>query len=228
MPRLRRTLLALSVAGSIAGGAGFVAFADAVKRQSPQPRARADAIVVLTGDEQRISTGMQLMLAGRARRMLISGVHSATRMPTELKRHIDGGGIDQEALVKCCIDIGHFALNTSGNADEALQWTRRHGFRSLIVVTSAYHLPRSLIEFSRTMPDVTLLPYPAKTARNHRLETWWRHWPTARLLAGEYVKFLGASARLGLTRLIQEQPPGTSPPGPEVRPAASATARTSE
>lgn len=228
MARLRRTLLALSVAGSIAGSAGFVAFADAVKRQAPQPRARADAIVVLTGDEQRISTGMKLMLAGRARRMLISGVHSATRMPTELKRHLDGGGRDREALVKCCIDIGHSALNTSGNADEALQWTRTHGFRSLIVVTSAYHMPRSLIEFSRALPDVVLIPHPAMTARNLQLETWWRHWPTARLLVGEYVKFLGASARLGLTRLVQEQPPGIAPSGPDTRPAASATARTSE
>src|SRR5262245_11557998 len=84
MGKLFKTLAALAAAGCVAGGAGFIWFAHGVSMLAPAPDARADAIVVLTGDEERISTGVRLMLEGRARRLLISGVHSTTRVPTEL------------------------------------------------------------------------------------------------------------------------------------------------
>jgi uncharacterized SAM-binding protein YcdF (DUF218 family) len=210
MARLLRSTMALGLAAGIAGAVGFVAFADAVRHLEPHADARADAIVVLTGDEARISTGMQLLEAGRANRMLISGVHPATRVPTELKRHIGGS----QELIRCCVDIGHDAVNTSGNADEARQWARGRGYRSLIVVTSSYHLPRSLVEFARLMPGMRVVGYPAVSSRHLQLDDWWRHAPTLRLLAGEYVKLLGSAARLGLARIApgeQQAPPAREP-----------------
>jgi uncharacterized SAM-binding protein YcdF (DUF218 family) len=192
-----------------------------VRRLEPQATAKADAIVVLTGDEERISTGMRLMEAGRARRLLISGVHPTTRVPTELRRHIRGS----EQLVRCCVDIGHDALNTSGNAEEARQWAVPRGFRSLIVVTSSYHMPRSLAEFERAMPGIALIGHPAMSSRYVRLDAWWQHMPTMRLLAGEYVKFLGASARLVLARLV-DGGGGAAPPARQPAPETEEPART--
>jgi uncharacterized SAM-binding protein YcdF (DUF218 family) len=186
----------------VAGGAGFIAFADKARGLAPTRDPRADAIVVLTGDEDRIATGVRLMVEGRAERLLISGVHPTTRMPTELQRSINGPDAARQAVVRCCVDIGHEALNTSGNAEETRRWVRTNGFRSLIVVTSAYHMMRSRAEFARTIPDIEVIPYPVRTGRNLQIETWWQHWPTARLLIGEYVKFLGASARLALWRIL--------------------------
>jgi uncharacterized SAM-binding protein YcdF (DUF218 family) len=198
MARLLSTLSRLGLLGALAGAGGFALFADSVRRLEPASEVAADAIVVLTGDEDRISTGMRLMEAGRYRRLLISGVHPTTRLPTELKRHVRG----KETLLRCCVDLGHEAQNTSGNAEEANRWAEGHGFSSLIVVTSSYHLPRSLTEFQRVMPHVRLVGYPASPGRNLRLEHWWRHPPTLRLLAGEYVKLLGATLRLAGERLI--------------------------
>ncbi len=225
MARLLRSLAALGLVGFVAGLGGLFLFADKVREFHPDPAARADAIVVLTGDEERISTGMRLMEAARASRMLISGVNPSTRMPTELKRYINGS----EALVKCCVDLGREALNTSGNADEARQWVAAHGFRSIIVVTSAYHLPRSLAEFARVMPTTALIGYPATGGRQLRLDGWWRHRPSVRLIAAEYVKFLGAAARLALARLTDEshlaaRPPKTPPYSPDA-PRTAGTAR---
>jgi uncharacterized SAM-binding protein YcdF (DUF218 family) len=165
---------------------------------------------VLTGDEDRISTGMRLMQEGRANRLLISGVNQGTRIPTELKRYARGS----DTLVKCCVDIGREALNTSGNANEARHWAEMRGYRSLFVVTSSYHLPRSLIEFQRAIPGMQLIGHPSKAGRNVHLETWWRHAPTLRLLGIEYVKLLGAGARLGVARLLDGR--NGSAPAPSV------------
>jgi uncharacterized SAM-binding protein YcdF (DUF218 family) len=214
MAKLARNLFLLSFVGSVIGVAGLAAFAESVRNLSPKPGARADAIVVLTGDEERIATGMLLMVEGRARRLLVSGVHQATRMPTELKRRIQGGDSAREKLVRCCVDIGYEALNTSGNAEEARRWVAMHGFQSLIVVTSGYHMPRSAIEFARAMPGVKLIHYPVMASRSLRLDDWWKHWPTARLLAGEYVKFLGAAARMGVLRIVSPGGPTTETPRP--------------
>ncbi|MDX2158669.1 MAG: YdcF family protein [Hyphomicrobiaceae bacterium] len=208
MLRLGKTLLALGIVGC-AGLMGFVGFAEHVRHIDRQHVDRADGIIVLTGDEERISTGMLLMEAGYGRRLLISGVHPATRVPTELKRYLRGS----ESLVKCCVDMGREALNTSGNAEEARQWAVARGFSSLIVVTSGYHMARSLTEFRRAMPGVRLSGFPAASSRHVRIENWWRHWPTARLLAGEYVKLLGASARYHMSQLLGEGAPSAPLPG---------------
>ena len=95
---------------------------------------------------------------------------------------------------KCCVDVGYAAHDTSGNAEETKAWAHAHRFSKLIIVTSSYHMPRSLIELGRAMPAATLVPYPV-LSRNFRTEAWWLHGATARLLFSEYVKFL-PSARL--------------------------------
>ena len=224
MAKLFRRLTALAVAGVLAGAAGFVAFAEIVRMQAPSKEARADGIVVLTGDEERISTGVRLMVEGRARRLLITGVHPGTRVPSELKRRIDGGDTRREAVVKCCVDIGHDATNTSGNADEARQWIDANGFRSVIVVTSGYHMLRSLAEFARALPDTRLEAYPVLTSRALHLERWWGHWPTARLLVGEYFKTLGAGAKLVIARTLTKGEHAAVKPAQGL-PSASANVR---
>lgn len=229
MAKLIRTAIALCLVGGIAGGVGFFVFADTVRSLAPMDDSRADAIVVLTGDEDRIATGMRLMVEGRAQRLLISGVHPTTRKPTELNRRIDGADAARRAVLRCCVDIGHDALNTSGNAEEARRWVRANGFRSVIMVTSGYHMMRSRTEFARAMPDIEVVSYPVRTGRNLQLDTWWQHWPTTRLLMAEYVKFLGASARLAVWRVLtfsEDQSRPSLPAGG--LPSASASSRSRE
>ena len=92
------------------------------------------------------------------------------------------------------IDIGHAADNTAGNAAETAAWAENNGIQSLRIVTSVYHLPRSLLEFRQAMPDVKLVPHPV-FADHVKRDEWWL-WPgTARLIVGEYIKYLLAVAR---------------------------------
>ena len=86
------------------------------------------------------------------------------------------------------------ARNTIGNAIEARRWVRKHGFRSVLLVTSNYHMPRTMVEFRHAMRDVEVVPHPVVTDQVD-VSGWWNDWHTIRLLVPEYAKYLVASAR---------------------------------
>jgi uncharacterized SAM-binding protein YcdF (DUF218 family) len=118
---------------------GFAAFMIAL----PQPLegVRTDAIVVPTGGGGRIPRGLRLMQGGAAKRMLITGVDPDVR-PGELAATYD----TPRALFACCIDLGLDAVDTRSNGDETARWVRRHGYRSVRLVTSDWHVPRARME----------------------------------------------------------------------------------
>ena len=175
---------------------GFVVFASSITRYATATGVRADGIVVLTGGEHRLSEAARLLAEGRGKRLLISG---ANRMATREDLYRKSGLAP--ALFDCCVDIGYDALTTSGNAQETKAWARDRQFTRLILVTSSYHMPRSLIELERAMPGVGLVAYPV-VSPNFRTERWWLHGTTARLLFSEYVKFLPSAARFGVAKLF--------------------------
>ncbi len=196
MRRGLRSLIPIAAVTGLVLAGGFFVFARKVAALAPEGRPVADAVVVLTGGEDRIAAGVGLVANEQGRRLLISGVNPLHASPVELARRIGGS----EAVFRCCVDLGYGALDTIGNAIEARKWAERWGFRSLIIVTSGYHMPRSLAEFMRAMPGVALYAHPV-ASRHYRVSVWWRHFPTARLLAAEYVKFLASTAKLQFARL---------------------------
>ena len=190
MPRLvmSAVLLVFLVTTSAFIG-GFFVFADQVATAQSPPSPRADGIVALTGDTGRIGAAIDLLNQDSATRLLISGVDQA--ISAETLRNAFPASV---SLFGCCIDIGRAARDTRGNALEARDWVRDHGYRSLIVVTSAYHMPRSLSEMSRALPEVELVPVPVQPA--HRdLGAWMSNGSTFRLLVIEYVKYIVSRLR---------------------------------
>lgn len=107
---------------------------------------KTDAIVVLTGGGGRIDRGLTVLRAGDARRMLVSGVDPDVR-PVELAVQFK---IDRR-LMACCIDLGWQAVDTRSNADETAQWVRQHGFKSVRLVTTDWHMPRARMELSSAL-----------------------------------------------------------------------------
>jgi uncharacterized SAM-binding protein YcdF (DUF218 family) len=175
---------------------GFVLFAVSVTRDDVGGWDKADGIVVLTGGDLRVEAGAKLINEGRAKRLLISGVNrKVTR--NEMQRLL---GLDAH-IFNCCVDLGYEALNTVGNADETRTWAMTNGYTKLIIVTSRYHMPRSLAELALVMPNITLIPYPV-TPRRFPETAWWLHATTTRVLVSEYLKFLPAVARLAAQRVL--------------------------
>jgi uncharacterized SAM-binding protein YcdF (DUF218 family) len=188
--RIKRALLGLGLILLLAAGFGFVWFLDQMPSTEPAAPGRADGIVALTGGASRVSDAVELLATGHGQRLLITGVHPSARLK-EIARQTP----DYERLFACCVDLDRSAVNTLGNATEARRWALRRGFRSLIVVTSAYHMPRAMAELAHQLPEVKLIPFPVVTEKM-RDERWWSNPATARLLISEYAKFVLAMVRM--------------------------------
>jgi uncharacterized SAM-binding protein YcdF (DUF218 family) len=176
----------------LAFGLGFVWFVLGVPDREQPPPDRADGIVVLTGGASRIADAMELLSQKRGQRLLISGVHRETSL-SELTRQVPV----HTDLFACCVDPGYAALNTIGNAAEARQWMDRHGYRSVVLVTSAWHMRRAEAEFRRQMPDADIRAFPV-ISETLAMRPWWSSLETTKLLFGEYVKYTVALLRMRL------------------------------
>jgi uncharacterized SAM-binding protein YcdF (DUF218 family) len=173
--------------------AGFVVFALSIPRAEPTLNIHAEGVVVLTGGSDRVLNAADFLARGQARRLLITGVNRATGSAV-LARLLP---LSREKF-ECCVDLGYKALDTAGNARETREWALAHHIsRSLIVVTSNYHMPRALLELSAALPGVTLHPFPV-VSEHVDVNRWVRDLGVARLVAGEYVKYIGALIRIEL------------------------------
>jgi uncharacterized SAM-binding protein YcdF (DUF218 family) len=189
---LRATIVAALAIVFVAAAIGFVGFLSQLRGAEIKPARHADGIVVLTGGSSRVSDAMELLADGYGQRLLISGVH-----PTSGASDISRSLTDNQSLLSCCVDLDYSAINTRSNAAETRRWAHERGFKSLIVVTSNYHMPRAIVELSHAMPDITLIPFVV-VGDKWRDEPWWTNGATMRLLLSEYVKYVAAEVRVRL------------------------------
>jgi uncharacterized SAM-binding protein YcdF (DUF218 family) len=185
--------------------AGLFAFASRVQQSTPPPDAEAaDGIVALTGANAfgRISTAMDLLEQGMGQRLLISGVNRD--VSREDIRNVSKAA---RRLYDCCVDLGFTAVDTVGNARETADWARNMRYRSLIIVTADYHMPRAMLELRAVMrePEFHLQAYPAATP-SLKARRWWRSPRSARLMVVEYCKYLAILGREAVLELGPREP----------------------
>jgi uncharacterized SAM-binding protein YcdF (DUF218 family) len=185
---------------------GLWAFSLRVMHSTPAPEpAAADGIVALTGASViRLEAATKLLEDGKGQRLLVSGVNRAASRADILDVTKAGKGV-----YDCCVDLGFQAADTVGNAQETAEWARTKGYKSLILVTADFHMPRALLEAHAAMPDVAITPYPVLT---ETLDTpnWWRRSGSVRFMVLEYTKYLAILGREALLGL-----------GPDDKPAAN-------
>ncbi|MEZ5921428.1 MAG: YdcF family protein [Parvularculaceae bacterium] len=181
---MAKRLFLILVAGTLAWIAGLFIFVGDLPQPDSDSPAPADGVVVFTGGGERISTAMTLLNDGAGKRLLISGVNPNVSRE-ELAKFWSG----DPQLFECCVDLGVEAETTEQNAGELDAWTRANGYRSLILVTSEFHMPRALLEARERLPDIVITPYPVESGllgpngRPHGLSGWKR-------INGEYAKYL--------------------------------------
>ena len=177
---------------AILWSAGLVGFAAALPRDIADPSSHTDAIIVPTGGHGRLVAGLELLRAGFAGRLFISGVYEGVTLSSLV-------GKNAGAATICCVDLGYGARDTSENALESAAWMAERDYRSLRLVTGNYHMPRAILEFRSAMPDVKLVANPV-FPEHVRVDNWWRYRGTAGLIASEYAKYLLALIRTPFSR----------------------------
>lgn len=170
---------------------GLLAFAGRVADSTPPDEPPvADGVVALTGaSTARLTAAIHLLEIGKAKRALISGVNQKAS-----RADIRGVTKATRRYYDCCVDLGFAATDTVGNARETAAWARAHDYRSLIVVTSDFHIPRAMLELRAAMPGVALTPYPVKSEEVDAAH-WWRTRDSARRMVVEYCKYLAILTR---------------------------------
>lgn len=146
----------------------------------------ADGVVVLTGGAKRLEKAIDLFETSHGQRLLISGVARGTTRG-DLGRLLNKTGM----MFGCCVDIDRQALDTRGNAKFTARWARLNNFDKLLVVTSNYHMPRSLLLMKRMMPDVKLVGVPIQPPAMADSGFW--SIATSPLVIREFAKYLAAS-----------------------------------
>lgn len=183
---------------------GLFAFVSMIPDKAITISRTTDAIVVLTGGSDRLKEGLTLLTEHKAKKLFISGVYRGNDVRRLLK-------IQQRnpSELLCCISLGYAATSTAGNAIETARWIRQQNYTSLRLVTASYHMPRSLMEFHNSMPEIEIVPHPVFPEKFKRAE-WWA-WPgTAALIINEYSKFSVASALRKLEKIWQLMTNGSS------------------
>lgn len=170
---------------------GYVLFVMATSLAVPENRTqKTDAIIVLTGGNFRTTTGLELLAAGMAPELMITGVNKAVT-ETDIRSLWRG----TTPLPACCITLGHRAETTVQNAAEVKDWLAKKNIHTIRLVTSAYHLQRALQEFKAAMPTLTIIAHPVEE------EDYSLHEPHFWLITfSEYNKYIFRSAVLGIAQ----------------------------
>lgn len=126
-----------------------------------------DAIVVLTGGQSRIENGLKLFAHGKASHLFISGVHPDVKM-----HEITSKWKSDVAMPPCCITLGYEATTTHQNAQEVKAFLDKENYSSIRLVTSNFHMNRSLIELKHAIPDIEIIPHPIKQSNAKPSDLW--------------------------------------------------------
>lgn len=169
--------------------AALVSYVYSIPKEPTNDTASTDAIVVLTGGSLRIARGFELLDKGVAKTLFISGVAEDATLEELMNTHNASSKVRALASKEPVIILDRVANSTRSNAAQTAQWVHDRGIRSIRLVTANYHMRRSVMEFRRLMPDVTIIADPV-FPENFHLEGWWRDRVSRELALSEFHKFM--------------------------------------
>lgn len=152
---------------------------------------KADAIVVLTGGKGRAEEGLSLLRQGRAELLILSGVNEDADAASI---YFYSRLVEKE---HGSIVLDKVSRSTYENAEVVSGIVREKGIRSIILITSGYHMKRADFIFRHVMaPDVVIYNYVAPTP-NFDVARWWSG-GSLMLVMVEFLKYLWYCLTLGI------------------------------
>jgi uncharacterized SAM-binding protein YcdF (DUF218 family) len=142
---------------------------------------KADAIVVLAGGKGRVEEGVRLYRERKARHLFLIGVDPRVRKGDLYRPHPGDPSAEEVVLEQA-------SRNTLENAIYGRNVIMNADVRSILLITSRYHMKRAAILFRNALPkDVAIYPYPVDT--KNLKEEWWNHGGSFHLLFSEFYKY---------------------------------------
>ena len=143
---------------------GFIYFTFTLNYKPIHTKEKADAIIVLTGETHRIVKGVEELNNGTAPKLFISGVH----LQGPLSKVIDKTILDLKESNKLSVSAEYLkskiytgqAENTIENALESATWVNKNNIKSIYLITSFYHMPRSKLLFEKYLPKTRIIYQP--------------------------------------------------------------------
>ncbi len=142
---------------------------------------KADAIVVLAGGKGRVDEGVRLYREGKGQWLFFIGVDPAVRR-SDLY-HPRPGDPSANGVI-----LERASRNTLENAIFGRDVIMSKEVRSIVLITSRYHMKRASILLRNALPkDIAIYPYPVDS--KNLKEDWWSHQGSFQLLFGEFYKY---------------------------------------
>lgn len=195
MKKIQFNLLILMYCLTLIWLGGFIIFQQYIRKHQTDEVSKTDAVVVLTGGKNRIAEAMRLYNEGLADMLFISGVGYDTDLKALEKQN--KSFIEHD---KSRVFLGKEATNTIENAIEVSEMIRRNNVKSIRLVTSYYHMPRSKEEILRLNPKIRIIEHPVYSGNVSK--RWWKKPKSFWLIASEYHKFLAAYSKNLVLKLI--------------------------
>lgn len=152
---------------------------------------KADAIVVLTGGKGRAEEGLSLLRQGRADLLILSGVNEDADAAS-IFFYSRLAQKEHDSIV-----LDKVSRSTYENAEVVSGIVREKGIRSIILITSGYHMKRADFIFRHiAAPDVIIYNYVAPTP-NFDVARWWEG-RSLMLVMVEFLKYLWYCLTLGI------------------------------
>jgi len=178
-----RLLIVIAIGGCL-WCTGLILFTRIIPSAPLETIRTTDGIAIFTGGKTRIDVALDLFQQQKGRYLLISGVNPDANLSIRVA----------QIAHHSRITLGYDALDTVGNAEETAAWARLHRIRTLRLITSNYHMPRSLFELRYLLPIVDIIPHPV-VGQSFLKPKWWLDPKTLYLVIQEYNKFLFALIR---------------------------------
>jgi uncharacterized SAM-binding protein YcdF (DUF218 family) len=145
----------------------------------------ADAVVVLGGilgprvgdglvpnfseTSERFDAGVVLLQAGKARTLVFTGARMSWRSTEategdELKRIAVTRGVPADRIT-----VTRHVENTADEAAAVAELMKSHGWKRIVLVTTAWHMPRSAEQFRKAGVDCILFPVDFRFDRTRSL-----------------------------------------------------------
>ena len=140
------------------------------------------AIVVLTGGPRRLEEGFQLLERKMGSTLFISGVNPIVTKEDLRKILNINRSNKRNILFECCVYYEQSSKDTQTNSVEVNKWLNKNDYNEIILVTSSYHMPRSIYEFKKNAPKITIYPWNIIQKEEGALKN-------IRKLTLEYLKF---------------------------------------